>query len=106
MVKAIVNISGKQYQVEEGRFLDIDTYQADVDSVLTFEEVLLVLPEAGAAQVGQPFVKGAQVAAKVLSHGRGRKILVFKMRCKKGYRRKNGHRQGFTRILVESIKAS
>jgi large subunit ribosomal protein L21 len=100
---AIVDIHGKQYRLEEGRYLDVDCLPEAPESTLTFDRVLLVGDE-NRAVVGAPVVAGATVEAKVLSHGRKAKLLVYKMRCKKGYRRKNGHRQGYTRIQVLAIK--
>ncbi len=102
MTRAIVEISGKQYHVEAGRYLDIDTYNATVETALTFENVNVVLDESQ-AHIGQPYVAGAKVTAKVLAHGKHKKVIVYKMRPKKGTRTKQGHRQGYTRILVESI---
>ncbi|MCS6267442.1 MAG: 50S ribosomal protein L21 [Vampirovibrio sp.] len=99
---AIVEISGKQYKVEQGRYLDVDTFNASVDEAVSFDKVQLVVGEEGSV-VGLPYVEGAVVTGKVLAHGREKKILVYKMRPKKGYRKKNGHRQGYTRILIESI---
>jgi large subunit ribosomal protein L21 len=101
-MRAIVEISGKQYQVEAGKYIDIDTYTADVDTALTFENVNLVM-DGETSHLGMPFVKGAKVTATVMAHGRQKKILVYKMRPKKGYRKKNGHRQGYTRIMVNAI---
>ncbi|XVJ51232.1 MAG: 50S ribosomal protein L21 [Vampirovibrio sp.] len=102
MTRAIVEISGKQYHVEAGRYLDIDTYNATVETALIFENVNVVLDESQ-AHIGQPYVAGAKVTAKVLAHGKHKKVIVYKMRPKKGTRTKQGHRQGYTRILVESI---
>lgn len=101
-MRAIVEISGKQYQVEQGRYIDIDTYNANVDDALTFDNVNVVL-DGDTSHLGKPFVAGAKVTAKVLAHGKLKKVIVYKMRPKKGYRRKQGHRQGYTRIMVESI---
>jgi len=101
-MKAIVEINGKQYHVEAGRYTDIETYHADVDTALTFDTVNLVL-DGETSHIGAPHVKGATVAAKVVQHGRQKKIIVYKMRPKKGYRRKQGHRQGYTRIMIEAI---
>lgn len=100
---AIVEISGKQYKVEQGRYLDVDTFNASVDEAVSFDKVQIVVGEESSI-VGQPYVAGAIVTGKVLAHGREKKVLVYKMRPKKGYRKKNGHRQGYTRILIESIQ--
>ncbi|MFM8260231.1 MAG: 50S ribosomal protein L21, partial [Vulcanococcus sp.] len=87
---------------QPNRYLDIDRLAAEVDSTVTLETVLLV-KDAKGTTVGQPYVKGAKVELKVLAHRRGPKVLVYKMRPKKKTRRKNGHRQELTRVLVQSI---
>jgi large subunit ribosomal protein L21 len=99
---AIVDLNGKQYQVEEGRYITVDRLAMDVDHVFEIGNVLMVV-DGENSLVGAPFVEGATVKAKVLRHARGPKILVYKMRCKKGYRRKNGHRQDFTQIQIEGV---
>ena len=99
---AIVDLNGKQYQVEEGRYITVDRLSMDVDHVFEIGNVLMVV-DGEDSLVGAPFVEGAAVKAKVLRHARGPKILVYKMRCKKGYRRKNGHRQDFTQIQIEGV---
>jgi large subunit ribosomal protein L21 len=99
---AIVDLNGKQYQVEEGRYITVDRLSMDVDEVFEIGNVLMVV-DGEESLVGAPFVEGATVKAKVLRHARGPKILVYKMRCKKGYRRKNGHRQDFTQIHIEGL---
>ena len=99
---AIVNVNGKQYQVEEGKYIDVDFLPEEVDAELLFSNVLTVV-DGEKALVGAPYLAGAKVTAKVLKHGRNGKVLVYKMRCKKGYRRKNGHRQSYTRLQVVSI---
>lgn len=102
MAYAIIEASGKQLWVEPGRFYDLDRLDADLDQSLTLDKVLLVQDE-GAPQIGQPYVAGATVQVTVLSHPRGRKITVYKMKPKKKTRKKQGHRQDLTRVLVESI---
>ncbi len=99
---AIVDLNGKQYQVEEGRYVTVDRLSMEVDEVFEIGNVLMVV-DGEESLVGAPFVDGATVKAKVLRHARGPKILVYKMRCKKGYRRKNGHRQDFTQIHIEGL---
>jgi len=101
-VYAIVEASGQQFWLQPNRYLDIDRLAAEVDSTVTLETVLLV-KDAKGTTVGQPYVKGATVELKVLAHRRGPKLLVYKMRPKKKTRRKNGHRQELTRVLVQSI---
>ena len=99
---AIVEASGKQFWLQADRYYDLDRCDAKVDEVLTIEKVLL-FNDGKALKLGKPYVKDAKVKIKVLEHRRGRKIIVYKMRPKKKTRRKNGHRQELTRVLVQSI---
>ena len=99
---AIVEASGKQFWLQPNRYYDIDRCHAEVDDVLTIEKVLL-LNDGKDLKLGKPYVKDAKVEIKVLEHRRGPKIIVYKMRPKKKTRRKNGHRQELTRVLVQSI---
>ena len=99
---AIVETSGTQVWVQPNRYYDLDRIQADVDSSITLENVLLV-NDGSAASIGQPYVKGATVELQVMAHRRGPKVIVYKMRPKKKTRRKNGHRQELTRVMVKSI---
>jgi len=99
---AIVDLNGKQYQVEEGRYITVDRLTMAVDEVFELSNVLMVV-DGQKSLTGAPFVQGATVKAKVLRHLRGPKVLVYKMRCKKGYRRKNGHRQDYTQIQIDSV---
>ena len=99
---AIVEASGKQFWLESNRYYDLDRCHAEVNDVLTIEKVLLI-NNGKDLKVGKPYVKDAKVEIKVLEHRRGPKIIVYKMRPKKKTRRKNGHRQELTRVLVQSI---
>ena len=99
---AIVEASGKQFWIQPNRYYDLDRCHAEVDDVLTIEKVLL-LNDGKDLKLGKPYVKDAKVELKVLEHRRGPKIIVYKMRPKKKTRRKNGHRQELTRVLVQSI---
>ena len=99
---AVVETCGRQYQVQEGRYIDIDLQDQDIDSNLTIDKVVAVIA-GDYSQIGQPYIDGATVQAKVLKHGKEKKVIAFKMRRKKGYRLKKGHRQNFTRILIENI---
>ena len=99
---AIVETSGKQFWLQPNRYYDLDRCHAEVNDVLTIEKVLL-LNDGKDLQIGKPYVKDAKVEIKVLEHRRGPKIIVYKMRPKKKTRRKNGHRQELTRVLVQSI---
>ncbi|MEY2645927.1 MAG: ribosomal protein [Cyanobacteriota bacterium] len=99
---AIVETSGTQVWVQPNRYYDLNRIHAEVDSTLTLENVLLV-NDGSAASIGQPYVKGATVELQVMAHRRGPKVIVYKMRPKKKTRRKNGHRQELTRVMVKSI---
>ena len=99
---AIVEASGKQFWLQSNRYYDLDRCHAEIDDVLTIEKVLLI-NDGKDLKLGKPYVKDAKVEIKVLEHRRGPKIIVYKMRPKKKTRRKNGHRQELTRVLVQSI---
>lgn len=101
-MRAIVDINGKQYEVEEGRYVQIDRYPAQENEAVTLSNVRLVVA-GDKSVIGQPYIDGATVKTTVKRHSKGPKILVYKMRCKKGYRRKNGHRQDFTELQVELV---
>jgi len=99
---AIVESSGKQFWIQPNRYYDFDRCHAEVDDILTIDKVLL-FNDGKDLKIGKPYVKDAKVEIKVLEHRRGPKIIVYKMRPKKKTRRKNGHRQEITRVLVKSI---
>lgn len=101
---AIVITGGKQYKVSEGDVLFIEKLDAEAGADVTFDQVLLVSKEDGVV-VGSPVVAGATVAAKVLKNGKAKKILVYKYKSKKNYRRKQGHRQPYTQVQIEKINA-
>ena len=100
---AIVEASGQQFWLQPNRYVDLDRLAAEEGDTVTIENVLLVHDGSG-ANVGQPYVKGATVELKVMAHRRGPKVIVYKMRPKKKTRRKNGHRQELTRVMVQAIK--
>lgn len=102
MAYAIIEIGGQQIRVEPSRFYDVNRLVGDVDSQLTLDRVLLVNND-GDVNIGAPVVEGATVQATVMRHLRGRKVLVYKMKPKKKTRKKRGHRQELTRILIDSI---
>ncbi|NQW37575.1 MAG: 50S ribosomal protein L21 [Cyanobacteria bacterium] len=102
---AIVETSGQQFWLQPNRYYDLDRIALEVDGTLTIDNVLLV-NDGKTTTLGQPYVKGATVELKVMAHRRGTKIIVYKMRPKKKTRRKNGHRQELTRVMVESISVS
>ena len=99
---AIVEASGQQFWLQPNRYYDFDRLDGAVGDKVTLKEVLLVSGKSGAS-LGQPYVKDALVNLKVLAHRRGPKVIVYKMQKKKKTRRKNGHRQELTRVMVESI---
>jgi large subunit ribosomal protein L21 len=100
---AVVVTGGKQYRVQEGDVLYVEKLNAEVDSSVKLD-VLAVGKEDGLV-VGKPVVEGASVEAKVLGEGKAKKVIVFKYKRKKDYRRKQGHRQPYTKIQIEKINA-
>ncbi len=102
MTYAIIETGGKQLRVEPGRFYDIERLAVSADDTVTIDRVLLVANDADIS-VGQPWVEGATVEGTVMRHFRGRKIIVYKMRPKKKTRKKRGHRQEVTRLMINSI---
>ena len=102
---AIIKTGGKQYRVQEGDELQIELLsnlkEADAGAEVTFDQVLMIGGDD--VKIGQPLVEGAQVKAQLIRNGRGRKILIFKSRRRKGYRKKQGHRQSFSQVRITSI---
>jgi len=101
---AVVKIKGMQFRVEPGTKLQIPLLENEVGANVTFDEVLMI-GDGEDVQVGSPTVEGATVAAEITGHGRSRKIIVFKRKRRKNYRRKKGHRQPFTEINVTGINS-
>jgi large subunit ribosomal protein L21 len=104
MAYAVIRTGGKQYRVTSGELLRIESLKGDVGSQVEFSDVLLTSNE-GTVQVGTPLVAGASVSAQIVEHGKERKIIVFKKKRRQGYRRKRGHRQHFTAVLVQNINS-
>lgn len=102
MAYAIIEIAGQQIRVEPSRFYDVNRLVGDVDSQIDIDRVLFVNNE-GDITIGAPVVEGAIVQATVMRHLRGRKVIVYKMQPKKKTRKKRGHRQELTRIMIDSI---
>ena len=102
---AIIESCGKQYKVSEGDVVFFEKLDAEEGKKVTFDKVVLVSDE-GKVQVGNPYVKSMKVEGKVVSHGKGKKIIVFKMKAKKNYRRKQGHRQPYTKVEITTIKTA
>jgi large subunit ribosomal protein L21 len=103
-VYAIIKTGGKQYRVQEGDIIKVEKLEAQAEEQVEFGEVLAVSNE-GKLQVGVPVVEGAKVVGKVLEQGKAKKIIVFKYKAKKDYRKKQGHRQPFTKVMIEKIEA-
>jgi large subunit ribosomal protein L21 len=101
---AIVQTGGKQYKVSEGDTLFIEKLEVEAGTEVSFDEVLLVSKEGGVV-VGSPVVAGATVTAQVLKNGKAKKIIVYKYKSKKNYRRKQGHRQPYTQVQITKINA-
>ena len=102
---AIINIAGKQFKVEEGDQLKVPHLSTEVGKSLVFDKVLLTNDNSN-VELGSPILKNVSVSATVVDHGRDRKIRIFKKKRRKGYKRKNGHRQGFSLIKIDSISTS
>jgi large subunit ribosomal protein L21 len=101
-VYAVIQTGGKQYRVQEGDVVFIEKLNATEGDMVEFDDVLLISNENG-TKVGNPSVEGAKVEAKVLAHGKGKKIIVFKYKPKKNYRRKQGHRQPYSKVEIVKI---
>ena len=102
---ALIEACGKQYKVEEGEVVFFEKLDTEEGQKVTFDKVVLV-SDNGKVQVGDPYVKGVKVEGKVVLHGKGKKIIVFKMKAKKNSRKKQGHRQPYTKVEITSIKTS
>jgi len=101
---AIVTIAGKQWHAEPSQVLDIPLLEVEPGATVTFDQVHLIA-DAGKVQLGRPFVTGSKVVAKVIAHGRTKKLIVGKFKRRKAYRRTKGHRQDYTRIEIQTITA-
>ena len=98
---AIIQTGGKQYKVEAGDEILVEKLDAEVNAEVEFD-VLLVADDAG-VKIGTPVLDGVKAKAKVVEHGKGKKVIVFKYKPKKGYRRKQGHRQPYTKVTIGKI---
>lgn len=101
---AIIATGGKQYKVQEGDVIYVEKLDAEADSTVKFDSVI-ALSADGKLSVGRPVVEGASVEGKVLSQGKEKKVVIFKYKPKKDYRKKQGHRQPFTKVEIEKINA-
>lgn len=100
---AVIKTGGKQLKVTVGQEIFVEKLNTEVEDTYTFDEVLLIGGET--TKVGTPLIEGASVVCKVLKQGKAKKIIVFKYKPKKNYKRKQGHRQAYTKLLVEAINA-
>ena len=100
---AVINISGKQYKTNKGTYLKVPKQKHDIGSKIKFENVLLI-SDGEKTHIGKPTINGASVTATVLGHDRYKKILIYKKKRRKGYQRKNGHRQWYTELEINEIK--
>jgi len=99
---AVILTGGKQYRVSVGDEIFVEKLEGEADDAVKFEQVLAVVDDA--AQVfGTPFVEGAAVTGKIVKQGKGRKIRIIKHKAKKGYRKRQGHRQPYTKVVIEAI---
>lgn len=101
---AIIETGGKQYRVSEGDILTVEKLDVNEGEKIEFNRVLTVVKDSELI-LGKPVIDAAKVSAKVLEHGKGKKILVFKYKAKSNYRRRQGHRQPFTKVVIEKIEA-
>ncbi|MDP4094089.1 MAG: 50S ribosomal protein L21 [Bacillota bacterium] len=101
---AVVETGGKQYKVQEGDVIFVEKLAVEEGSTITLDKVLAISNE-GSVKVGTPVVMNANIQAKVLGHGKGEKVIIFKYKPKKDFRKKQGHRQPFTKIQIEKINA-
>ncbi|KGP74959.1 50S ribosomal protein L21 [Desulfosporosinus sp. Tol-M] len=101
---AVIETGGKQFRVQEGDVICVEKLDANVGDAVTIDKVLLVEKD-GVVNIGTPVVAGAAAVLKVVEHGKGAKIIVFKFKAKKNYRRKQGHRQPYTKVVVEALQA-
>ena len=99
---AVFVTGGKQYRVSEGDVIFVEKLPNEAEETVTFDQVLAVIGDDVQA-IGKPVVEGASVTAKVVKNGKAKKVIVYKMHPKKGYRRKQGHRQPYTKLQIESI---
>ncbi len=101
---AVIATGGKQYRVAEGDVIFVEKLAGELDEQIVFSDVLTVV-EDGSVKIGAPYLEGAKVTAKVVKQGKDKKILVYKYKSKANYRRRQGHRQPYTKVSIEKIEA-
>jgi len=104
-MRAVIELQGKQYKIEEGDKIVVDSLDAEPGDEISIDKVLLIEDDKG-VKVGKPYIKGKSITGKVIEHTRGKKIVVFKMRRRKHFRKKTGHRQEQTVVQIESIASA
>jgi large subunit ribosomal protein L21 len=102
---AVVEAGGRQYQLTSGRYIDVEMVPGEPQTDFVFDRVLMIV-DGDKSMVGKPLVDGAKVTGKIITHGKGPKLVVYKYRPKKGTRKRTGHRQGYTRIYIDSIRVN
>ena len=102
---AIVETGGKQYQVEEGSYVDVELLGEEKDAKVVFDKVVMIV-NGKKSKVGQPYVANAKVEGTIVKNDKAKKVIVYKQRPKKGYRKKKGHRQGFARVMISKIRTT
>lgn len=102
---AVIETGGKQYRVTPGQVLVVEKLLAEPGEELSFDNLLMVVPDEGEPAIGAPYVTGAKAVATVVAQERGKKILVFKYKAKSNYRRRQGHRQWLTRVRIDRIES-
>jgi large subunit ribosomal protein L21 len=105
MKYAIVEISGRQFWIETGKYYDFNRIPIDLGKQITLNRVLLI-NNAGNVSIGKPYLESVKIKGKILEHFRGKKTIVYKMRPKKKTRKKQGHRQELTRVFIEDISVN
>ena len=102
---AIVETGGKQYQVEEGRYVDVELLGEEKDAKVVFDKVVMIVNRKK-KKVGQPYVANAKVEGTIVKNDKAKKVIVYKQRPKKGYRKKYGHRRDFARVMISKIRTT
>ncbi|HWP97203.1 MAG TPA: 50S ribosomal protein L21 [Syntrophomonadaceae bacterium] len=101
---AIISTGGKQYRVTEGTVLKVEKLEVEAGEQITLDQVLMLSDGDGNCKIGNPVVEGAQVTARVVEQGRDKKVVVYKYKKRKNYHKKQGHRQSFTKLIVQTIE--